>query len=426
VPKSPNNLVDQLAVVFRNEPFEGTHEPGDMHGTASSQELAADTATGADAGEVSPSPKASPTQAQPVAGPRRLQHDKEARHLEEKDIVHPVFSGFVGNAAAVKTLSIRLRYAAKTESRAIRALGLFGPKSTGKTELARRIAQALGVPPLFLSETGLGDIDNLAERMQALARESGTPMTPVGRQGGLPILRSPPMLVFIDEVHELKPKVQDSLLPVLEADDRTLRGSRVIINARDVTFVVATTDDGRLREPFRSRVRAIRLNVYTAEEVRQMLRHQVNAVSEGESKGSTPIDPVVAQLEDEALLAIATAARAVPRVALDLLREVGEALRIGHLDPSVESVWSYLQGMIPCDRQGLTRQDHQYLQILSTHRGPVGLDNIATQLGIDRSNVDRAIEPFLVQMDWVQRRSGGRVLTPKGQRLLAELRTQAP
>lgn len=335
------------------------------------------------------------------------------------NLIHPVFRGFVGNKGAVEALSIQLRYVEQTGIKTIRSVGLFGPKSTGKTELSRRLATALGAPYLPLSETGLHDIDQLAERMQALVREAGSPMTVVDHQGGLAVLRSPPMLVFIDEVHQLSSRVQDTLLPVLEADDRILRGSQIIIDARDVSFVIATTDWGKLREPFRSRVRAVMLDPYTSEEVAQMLKYRIEAATQGNG-ADTDIDPAVAQLGEDALVAIATAGRAVPRVALDLLREIGMALRIRVCGPDVDAVWEHLRRMVPCDRHGLTSRDRKYLRIVA-NRGPIGLDNIATELGIDRSNVEGAIEPFLAQMGWIKRGSTGRSLTTSGIRLVARL-----
>ena len=334
-------------------------------------------------------------------------------------LLHTDFKGFVGNRAAVEALSIQLRYVEQTGTRSIRSVGLFGPKSTGKTELSRRLASALGVPYLPLSETGLRDIDQLAERMQDRAREAGKPMTVVGHQGGQAVLRSPPMLVFIDEVHQLSARVQDTLLPVLEADDRMLRGSRVIIDGRDVSFVIATTDWGKLREAFRSRVRAVMLEPYSTDEVARMLRYRIEAASQGHETVAD-VDPAVGQLAEGALVAIATAARAVPRVALDLLREIGMALRIRICDPSVDAVWKHLRKMVPCDRRGLTIRDRRYLRIVA-RRGPIGVDNIATQLGTDRSNVEGAIEPFLAQMGWVERGSTGRTLTTSGRRLVAQL-----
>lgn len=336
-----------------------------------------------------------------------------------QEAVHAVFRGFVGNEPAVEALSIQLLYAETTGGHTLRPIGLFGPKSTGKTELARRVAKALSVPELFLSETSLGNIDQLAKRMQRRATEAGHPMRTHGVEGGLTILRCSPMVVFIDEVHQLSTRVQDALLPVFESDDRMLRGSRVIIDARDVSFIVATTDWGKLREAFRSRVRPISLRAYTAREVSTMLRLRIGLQSGGgENPGS--VDPVVTGLGEEALVAIATAARAVPRVAIDLLREIGMAIRIGRCDTSPEQVRRHLQRLVPCDHHGLTPQDHKYLRLVAT-RSPIGLNSIAVALGTDQSNVTGAIEPFFIQMGWVRVASSGRTMTPKGRQFFHSL-----
>ena len=435
IPSPSNPLVRQLSQVFpaaAPRPVDGSTGKGavatstgsqdgaaGIHGLRESNEQVSGTASGVGLHGDDDAERPSRAEAPEVAiGSDKPEAETEPASAPD-NLVHPVFEDFVGNKAAIEALSIQLRYVEQTGTRAIRSVGLFGPKSTGKTELSRRMASALDVPYLPLSETGLGDIDQLADRMQERVREAGTPMTVVDRQGGQVVLRSPPMLVFIDEVHQLSARVQDTLLPVLEADDRMLRGSRVIIDARDASFVIATTDWGKLREPFRSRVRAVMLEPYSTHEVARMLRHRIEAASGVDSTG-TGVDPAVAQLSEDGLDAIATAARAVPRVALDLLREIGMALRIGICGPGVDAVWGHLQKMVPCDRQGLTSRDRNYLRIVANH-GPIGLDNIAAELGVERSNVERAIEPFLSQMGWVRRGSTGRTLTAKGRRLVPQL-----
>ena len=434
IPSLSNPLVQQLSKVYaavdHQTEEDGTRKDGEATRTNSTNETAGVRGLPESAGEKDGTPSTvglhgegdsdgSSRAGAPDAPRKSDEREAEVPTAADSDsLIHPVFKGFVGNRAAVEALSIQLRYAEKTGTRAIRSVGLFGPKSTGKTELSRRLASALEVPYLPLSETGLHDIDQFADRMQERAREAGKPMSVVDHQGGQAVLRSPRMLVFIDEVHQLSARVQDTLLPVLEADDRMLRGSRVIIDARDVSFVIATTDWGKLREPFRSRVRAVMLEPYNTDEVAQMLRYRIEAASRDHGTGAD-IDPAVAQLSEDALVAIATAARAVPRVALDLLREIGMALRIRICGPGVDAVWGYLRKMVPCDRQGLTRRDRKYLRIVA-NRGPIGLDNIATELGIDRSNVEGAIEPFLAQMGWLQRGSTGRTLTTSGRRLVAQ------
>ena len=52
--------------------------------------------------------------------------------------------GFVGNRSAVEALSIQLRYVEQTGTSTIRSVGLFGSKSTGKTEISRRLADRIG------------------------------------------------------------------------------------------------------------------------------------------------------------------------------------------------------------------------------------------------------------------------------------------
>jgi len=267
---------------------------------------------------------------------------------------------------------------------------------------------------------GLRNVDQLADRIEETAHEASLDMPVVGREGGQPVLRCPPMLVFIDEVHQLQARVQDTLLPLLEPSDRTLRGTKKTLDASDVSFIVATTDWGRLREPFKSRLRPIRLEPYSVDEVSEMLRLRVEQVrSEGGS--SAHLDPAVAALDTHSFTAISTAARAVPRVAIELLREVGMAIRIGRCGSDVEAVWTHLQRQVPCDRNGLTPQDWKYLDIV-LRNGPVGLTNVANELGTDPSNVEGDIEPFLVQSSWVTRGPQGRVLTKEGRRLVATFR----
>ena len=435
IPSRSNKLVGQLSKAFPAIGLQtGDGHPGDGGEATSARSPSSAASThglGASAGEGGrealgtgfkgdeDADRNSRAEASELPGKSEEAGSKSAAAEGSVNLIHPVFKGFVSNQAAIEALSIQLRYVEQTGARTIRSVGLFGPKSTGKTELSRRLAKALGVPYLPLSETGLRDIDQLAERMQDRAREAGTPMTVVDHQGGQAVLRSPTMLVFVDEVHQLSARVQDTLLPVLEADDRILRGSRVIIDARDVSFVIATTDWGKLREAFRSRVRAVMLEPYSTDEVVRMLRYRMEAASGGQD-ADVDVDPLVGDLGEDALVAISTAARAVPRVALDLLREIGMALRIRICGTDAEAVWAHLQKMVPCDRQGLTSRDRKYLRIVAS-RGPIGLDSIATELGTDRSNVEGAVEPFLAQMGWVQRGSTGRTLTTSGRRLVSQL-----
>ena len=330
---------------------------------------------------------------------------------------HHVFDGFVGNENAVNRLSRLLWYATKEGLTRIPAVALHGPKSTGKTEIARRLASGLSIPTLILSETSLGNVDRLAERIRDTAEEHGLPLPLMGTHGGNPVRKSPPMLVFIDEVHQLDNRVQDSLLTALEPKDGELRASKVVVDVRDVTFVVATTDWGKVREAFRSRFRDIGLSPYTVGQVAEMLALQAGRAREEDEMG---LDESVETLDSEALLAIASAARAVPRVALGYLVEVGMGLKLEHTTEDADSIRRFLEENFECDRHGLRPFDYKYLMALSGRR-TAGLDSLAAELGLDPSNLDRDIEPYLLQRGWVRRSATGRSLTASGRRLLLDV-----
>ena len=50
--------------------------------------------------------------------------------------------------------------------------------------------------------------------------------------------------------------------------------------------------------------------------------------------------------------------------------------------------------------------------------GPVGVKNIATALGEDDGTIEDVVEPYLIQLGFVERTSRGRMLTEKGKEYL--------
>src|SRR5581483_4411757 len=185
--------------------------------------------------------------------------------------VDEVFEGFIGNTGPVTRLKRMLMIAALEEKRWLEPVALFGLKSTGKTELARRIARALDVPQAELSDATLSSPDDLANRIRATADAAGMPLRQHKGPHRASTVVAPPMVIFIDEVHLLKPKVQDSLLKALEPDDRLLLSRLATIDTQQVTFIIATTDPGDLRDAFKSRIIRFELKEYTLSELVQIL-----------------------------------------------------------------------------------------------------------------------------------------------------------
>jgi Holliday junction DNA helicase RuvB len=338
----------------------------------------------------------------------------EADHIREQALlrVDQIFEGFVGNSGPVTRLKRALTIASIEEKRWLEPIGLFGPKSTGKTELARRIARALDLPKAELSETLLRSADDLAAKIQQTAEDAGTPMRMDVDEDGATILRAPPMVVFIDEVHLLKARVQESLLKALEPDDRTLLSSRGTINTRQVTFIIATTDPGDLGDAFKSRIARFELREYTIEELVQIL--------EAHRERHSDIPPEASQFNEECLRIFARVGRLVPRQALRLMRDAARELRAGFMQSGAESLRRHYWDLYRADGLGLTDRDRAYLRVLFPDH-VAGIDALAAQLGVGKSTISADIEPYLLRLGLVERRRGGRSLSRRGREEVPKL-----
>ncbi len=217
------------------------------------------------------------------------------------------------------------------------------------------------------------------------------------------------MLVFIDEVHSLSGPAQDSLLKATEPTDRVLLYSGGEISTRQVTFVIATTDRGKLRPAFISRFMDVQLQEYSLEEVVEILRAK---------RGANEVPPAADSLNDDALAVVAIVGRLMPRQALQYLREVGMAIALGEIQPNVEDVRRFFTEIRSTDDRGLTDQDRGYLRQLFPDR-TVGLQTLATALGEDKSNLEQGLEPYLLRLGLITRERGGRKLTDVGRQYVA-------
>ena len=72
------------------------------------------------------------------------------------------------------------------------------------------------------------------------------------------------------------------------------------------------------------------------------------------------------------------------------------------------------------DARGLDASDRRLLDLLleSHGGGPVGLETLAAALGEDPATLEAVVEPFLLQLGFLQRTPRGRVVTGAGRRHL--------
>jgi len=113
---------------------------------------------------------------------------------------------------------------------------------------------------------------------------------------------------------------------------------------------------------------------------------------------------------------VARRCRGTPRIANRLLRRVRDVAAVrGHTTIPAALVEEALQ-LHRVDGRGLDACDRRLLQLLHEAHGggPVGLETLAAGLGEDPATLETVIEPYLLQLGFLQRTSRGRVLTEAG------------
>lgn len=323
---------------------------------------------------------------------------------EVRQRVRDAFEGFIANEPAVARLSNDLLRALIEQPPHLAKNYLFtGLPSTGKTELARRMARALDLPFIKLDGRGVSSRDKLFELVNGELSSHNLTASQVGQQVGLPVLEYPPLIVFIDEVHLVPRALQEALLTMLEAADRTVVLSDQVAHVHRATFLFATTRVSDVDAAFASRCDEIQLREYTEAEVAQILGWKV------------PHD----EWPETVYLSLARLGRCVPRIAIQLGEALETAVMVAEEEKSPLEHLDDVRRAREIDSRGLTRMDFEYLSILERSSTPVGEQNILNLMRtVDKDRVLNEVEPFLVRLGFIRHGPRGRELTTEGREYL--------
>ncbi|MDH5234933.1 MAG: Holliday junction branch migration DNA helicase RuvB [Gemmatimonadota bacterium] len=262
---------------------------------------------------------------------------------------------------------------------------LFGPPGLGKTTLAELIAREMGVNLHTTSGPALEKPGDLVGTLTNL------------REGDV---------LFIDEIHRLRPTIDEFLYPAMEdskIDIRLSEGPKaqtITMPIERFTLIGATTRLGMLTAPLRARFGIeLRLNYYPSEEIEEIV-HRTAAVLQ-------------AGIDADGAHELARRARGTPRVANRLLRRVRDFAQVkaeGHI---TKAVAREALAMLDVDEFGLDEMDARLLRAIieKFEGGPVGVTTIAAAVGEDADTLEEVYEPFLVQNGLLQRTPRGRVAT---------------
>jgi Holliday junction DNA helicase RuvB len=266
----------------------------------------------------------------------------------------------------------------------------FGPPGLGKTTLAELIARELGVNIHTTSGPAIEKPGDLVSKLTTM------------RQGDI---------LFIDEIHRLKPVIEEFLYPAMEdykIDIRLGEGPQattISMGIQPFTLVGATTRLGMLTPPMRARFGIEqRLNYYPVDAL-ELIVHRTSEV-------------LKVGIDLDAAHEIARRSRGTPRVANRLLRRVRDYAQVkakGHITKQVAEAALTL---LDVDVFGLDDMDARVLRAIieKFDGGPVGISTIAAAVGEDGGTIEEVYEPFLVQNGFLQRTPRGRVATTQAYR----------
>ena len=303
------------------------------------------------------------------------------------------FDDFIGQTEVIANLRQSVR-AAKRGGWQLDHMLFAGGPGLGKTSLAGVIAAELGGKLHVTSAPAIEHKGALASLLTTLSDGD---------------------VLFIDEIHALDRKLAEVIYAALE--DRVIdlpAGKRVIrVPLPKFTLLGATTHAGKLPKPLLDRFGFVwQLRPYTLPEMTTIVVRSAGKLG--------------VAIDEDAAVTIARASRGTPRIANRLLRRVrdfvtgqdvaGGLVARGNVGGPLAAAALAQLGI---DHLGLDSLDRRYLAVVAER--PVGLEAICAELGEDKSTLEDAVEPWLMQAGLIKRGGKGRIATEAGRDHLAEV-----
>jgi Holliday junction DNA helicase RuvB len=290
----------------------------------------------------------------------------------------------IGQQAIKDNLAILIG-AARQRGEPLDHVLFYGPPGLGKTTLAHILANEMGVSIKITSGPAIERAGDLAAILTNL------------RAGDI---------LFIDEIHRLGRAIEEILYPAME--DYCLD---IIIgkgpSARSIrlklphfTVVGATTRLALVTAPLRSRFGATyRVDYYDPEAMQEIVKRGAGILG--------------VKTEPDGILEIACRARGTPRVALRLLKRVRDYVQVKGDGLITRDAATLALDLLNVDALGLDDVDRRVLRtvIEKYDGGPVGLATIAASISEEPDTIMDVVEPYLLQLGFLERTPQGRTAT---------------
>lgn len=294
------------------------------------------------------------------------------------------FGDYIGQEEIKRNLTVSMQ-AAKKRKEPLEHILLHGPAGLGKTTLAYIIGGEMGVNVKITSGPAVERPGDLAALLTNLSEGD---------------------VLFIDEIHRLRPTIEEVLYSAMEdycLDIMLGKGPSaraVRLNLPRFTLIGATTKVSMLSSPLRDRFGNIfKFGFYEIHDIQKIIERSAGILD--------------CSLESDAAKVLASCSRQTPRIANRLLRRVRDfADYHGKSTISMDIVEKTLESL-GVDARGLDRMDREILRTMieKFSGGPVGLNTISSALSEEQETLEEIYEPYLIQLGLLERTPRGRMVT---------------
>jgi holliday junction DNA helicase RuvB len=277
--------------------------------------------------------------------------------------------------------------AARARGEALDHVLIYGPPGLGKTTLSHIVGNEMGSSVRVTSGPAIERAGDLASILTNLKAND---------------------ILFIDEIHRLNRAVEEILYPAMEDSALDIvigkgpSARSVRLKLPPITVIGATTRLALMTAPLRARFGAqLRVEFYPVDAIEKIVARAAQLLK-------TPID-------GDALREVAKRARGTPRVALRLLRRVRDYAQVKSDGAVTRDLAIKALTLLNVDPLGLDDIDRRVLLCIvdAYSGGPVGIETIAASISEESDTIMDVVEPYLLQLGFLERTPRGRTVTPR-------------
>jgi Holliday junction DNA helicase RuvB len=292
---------------------------------------------------------------------------------------------YIGQTKAKENLRIYIA-AARKRREALDHVLLTGPPGLGKTTLAHIVANEMGAQLKSTSGPAIEKTGDIAALLTTL------------QEGDV---------LFIDEIHRLMPVIEEKLYPAMEdfSFDFVIGqgpGARSIkLDVPKFTLVGATTRAGLISAPLRGRFGInFHLDFYPHEDLETICKRSASILN--------------VEIDDGGAHEIARRSRGTPRIVNRLLRRVRDYAEVDYEGRITHEIANDALNRMEVDTYGLDEMDRKLLLTIieKFEGGPVGVGTLSAAIHEEKDSIEEIIEPYLIQIGFLNRTPRGRMATP--------------